>query len=272
MFSFSLYSSPLHKICKLWGCIVKILGVIPARYGSTRFPGKPLVDILGKPMIWWVYQQAKKAKKLTDLVVATDDKRITDVCDQYKIPWIMTQEQPNCFHRLHEISQRIESDKYLLINGDEPLIETEVIEEIIDEVILKNPNHLIVYKSFNDPVDVIDTGNIKIAVSSNKLIYLSRSPIPCPHKSLNFEYNKIIGIQVFSAEALNFFVATKEGFLEKIEDIAELRWVENHKIVTCKKVSSDSLSVDTPKDLEKIVKIIRTKFENNQLLDIKALL
>lgn len=69
---------------------MKILGIIPARYGSTRFPGKPLADILGKPMIWWVYNQAKKAKKLTDLIVATDDERIMRACDQFDIPNIMT--------------------------------------------------------------------------------------------------------------------------------------------------------------------------------------
>ncbi|MEA8979402.1 NTP transferase domain-containing protein, partial [Campylobacter jejuni] len=116
---------------------MKILGVIPARYGSTRFPGKPLVDILGKPMIWWVYQQAKRAKKLTNLIVATDVERISRVCDKFDIPLMMTREQPNCFYRLHEVSLSIKADKYLLINGDEPLIKREVIQEMINEVILK---------------------------------------------------------------------------------------------------------------------------------------
>ncbi|EAL5694703.1 hypothetical protein AJ878_01555 [Campylobacter jejuni] len=251
---------------------MKILGVIPARYGSTRFPGKPLVDILGKPMIWWVYQQAKRAKKLTNLIVATDDERISRVCDKFDIPLMMTREQPNCFHRLHKVSLSIKADKYLLINGDEPLMEREVIQEMINEVILKNPYHLIAYRSFDDPVGVIDNRNIKITLSGDKIVYLSRSPIPYPHKSINFEYNKIIGLQALSKEALEFFVNTQEGFLEKIEDIAELRWVKNHKITNCKKVNSRSIAVDNPKDLAIVKSILQEKLKNEELNYTKEIL
>ncbi len=269
---FNAIFNPFLCSFSIKGCIMKILGVIPARYSSTRFPGKPLVDILGKPMIWWVYQQAKKAKKLTGLIVATDDERISKVCDEFDIPWMMTREQPNCFHRLHEVSTLIKADKYLLINGDEPLMEREVIQEMIDEVVLKNPYHLIAYRPFSDPVGVIDNGNIKITLSGDKLVYLSRSPIPYPHKSINFEYNKIIGLQAFSKEALDFFVNTQEGFLEQIEDIAELRWVENHKITNCKKVNSHSIAVDNPKDLVIVKSILQEKLKSKEFDYIKELL
>ena len=101
---------------------LKILGVIPSRYGSTRFPAKPLSDICGKPMVWYVYQQAKKVKGLSDVVVATDDERIVDVCKKYDMNVIMTSNRhktPN--DRVWEVSTKIDADIYVCINGDEPL-------------------------------------------------------------------------------------------------------------------------------------------------------
>ena len=250
---------------------MKILGVIPARYNSTRFPGKPLADILGKPMVWWVYEQAKRARNLDELVVATDDERIVRVCDSFKIPTVMTKEHINCFHRVHEVSGRIKADRYLLVNGDEPIIESEVLEDVINEAIKTKPYFLFTYRKFKEAVEVLDTSNIKVVISEkNKLLYLSRIPLPYPHKSLNFHYTKIVGIQVFSKEALDFFVKTPPSKLEMIEDIAELRWIENHKIVDCKELISNSLSVDTPKDLQRVIQIIKEKFDKGELLDIKA--
>ncbi|EOJ0286814.1 3-deoxy-manno-octulosonate cytidylyltransferase [Campylobacter jejuni] len=252
---------------------MKILGVIPARYASTRFPGKPLADILGKPMIWWVYQQAKKAKKLTDLVVATDDERIAKICDKYNIPLIMTSsEHPNCFYRIHEVSNKMKFDSYLCIMGDEPLMETSAIEDMVEEAINIEPYHLIGYREFDKPTEVIDSGNIKITLKNNELIYLSRSPIPYPHKTLNFKYYKIVGLQIFTKEALDFFVNSPMGVLEQIEDIAELRWIENHQIVQCKQIITDSIAVDNLKDLERAINVLSKKLQTNQLNHIKDLL
>lgn len=248
---------------------MKVLGVIPARYSSTRFPGKPLADILGKPMIWWVYQQAKRAKNLDEIIVATDDERIVKVCDSFEIPSVMTKEHPNCIYRLHEVSAKIKSDSYLLLMGDEPIMESEAIDEMANEARQKDIYHCIAYKKFDDPVEVVDSGNIKIAVSDGKILYLSRSPIPYPHKSLDFSYYKIIGLQIFSKEALEFFVNAPERELEKIEDTTELRWIENGKHISCKEVNSKSLSVDNYKDIPKVIEIIKEKFKKGELLDIK---
>lgn len=247
----------------------KITCIIPARYNSTRFPGKPLADILGKPMVWWVYQQAKRAKNLDELVVATDDERIVKVCDSFEIPSVMTKEHINGIHRMHEAATKLNSKAYILLNGDEPIMESEAIDEMANEAMQKDIYHCIAYKKFDDPVEVVDSGNIKIAVSDGKILYLSRSPIPYPHKSLDFSYYKIIGLQIFSKEALDFFVNAPERELERIEDIVDFRWLENGKSIACKEVNSKSISVDNYKDIPKVTQIIKDKFKRGELLDIK---
>ena len=117
---------------------MKIIGVIPARYKSSRFPGKPLADICGKPMIWWVYKQAKKVKEFDEIYVATDDDRIKTVLDGYQVPVIMTSEQHlEHISRIHEVSQKIDADLYVCINGDEPLIDPLSISTVVRFAIRK---------------------------------------------------------------------------------------------------------------------------------------
>ena len=239
---------------------MKVIGVIPSRYGSTRFPGKPLAEICGKPMIWWVYNSAKQVKSLDEVYVATDDKRIYDVCEKYNINVIMTKDtHMNCFYRMHEVAHKIQADRYIMINGDEPLIEPECIQTGVDEVVKTNADYLFSYRKLTNPAETMDSGNIKVVISDDKLVYLSRIPVPAPHKTVLFDYKKIIGIQGFSVGALDFFVNTPPGEIEQIEDIAELRWVENHKIVNCIEVFSDSVSVDNPRDIEKVTQIMKER-------------
>ncbi|HHP0355632.1 TPA: 3-deoxy-manno-octulosonate cytidylyltransferase [Campylobacter lari subsp. concheus] len=245
---------------------MKILGVIPARYGSTRFPGKPLADIMGKPMIWWVYQQAKKAKKLLKVVVATDDERIVKVCNQFYIPNIFTQHHESGISRIHEVSENIKADLYVQINGDEPLMEALVIDRIVpDSIIASNAEigiHLIT--KIKDPVELLDPANIKVIFDSEcKTLYMSRTPVPTPYKSIMFDYYKHIGILAYNKKMLDFFVSHAPQKYEIIEGLETLRFVEYGKNFLCKKVDNfNSLSVDTPKDLDKVIQIIKEKNEN----------
>ncbi|WP_018212322.1 3-deoxy-manno-octulosonate cytidylyltransferase [Desulfitobacterium hafniense] len=238
---------------------MKIVGVIPARYQSTRLPGKPLADICGKPMIWWVYQQAKKIERMKEVYVATDDARIKTVCELFEIPVVMTAvDNPTHLNRIYEFSQKVEADLYTIICGDEPLIKGEIIEKVI-------PNQLstdkyiarALMREFTDPAEVVDPGNIKIAANSNgDCMYLSRSPIPFPYKTVLFKYRKIVGIECYNKAALEFFVSCPVGYLEKIEDIAILRFMENKIGMHFTLVNTNALSVDTEKDLEKVRMII----------------
>ncbi len=242
---------------------MKIVGIIPARYMSTRFQGKPLADINGKPMIWWVYKQVEKVNKLDEIYVATDDERIKNACNKFEMNVIMT--SPNHktpTDRIQEVSEKINADLYLSINGDEPLIDPKVIEKVIpniqvpeDEIFVQN-----IITIIKDPVEVVDSTNLKVVTNENgEGIYISRNPVPYPKGSMDCKYKKHVGVYAFNKKALDFYVNTKRGNVEKIEDIDLLRYIENGKKVQFIEAECNTLSVDNLKDLERVKEIICKK-------------
>lgn len=236
---------------------MKIIGAIPARYGSSRFPGKPLQDICGKPMLWWVYQQASKVEEFDQVVVATDDRRIADLCKKYGMNYVMTGEHSTHIARIHEVSTKIDADYYVNINGDEPLIEKETIQAIIPKEASDQPKVFGLMKILRDPVELIDPTNIKVAANRDGVaLYISRAPIPHPYKTILFEYKKAIGVECWNKAALELFVNSEPGVMEQIEDLVALRFFENGVPMHYTLVESNSLSVDTPKDLEKVRKLV----------------
>lgn len=247
---------------------MKIIAVIPARYKSTRLPGKPLADICGKPMIWWVYQQVKKVKQFDTVLVATDDNRIVDVCVEYRLDYVLTKDNhPDHIARIQEVSDKIDADYYVCINGDEPLIEPKMIEAVLPKNIVYEKEYFGgAMRDLTDVAETIDFANIKLAVTKEgRCIYMSRSPIPYPKGTLLFNYKKYIGIECFNKKALDFFVNTPMGDIENAEDIDHLRFLENGKELWFTKVQSDSISVDTAKDLEKVCKLIEAKISKGAL-------
>lgn len=245
---------------------MKIVGVIPARYGSTRLPGKPLLDICGKPMLWWVYHQAKKVEEFAEIYVATDDERIETMCHEYGMNVVMTGEHSRHIGRIQEVSQSVSADYYVCICGDEPLITPESIKVIFPDELHEEPIMYGLMKPIKDPVELIDTANLKVVVNcKNEGMLISRSPIPYPQKTVLFEYKKTVGVQCFNKAALDFFVNTPMSELEKIEDSAPLRFMENGVKVQYKYVYEESLSVDTLRDLEKIRKMMQEKLDSGLL-------
>lgn len=244
---------------------MKIVGIIPARYKSTRFEGKPLADIHGKPMIWWVYNQVIKVEGLDEVYVATDDERITDICKEYNIKYVMTADNhPNHIHRVHEVATKIDADYYVCVNGDEPLIEPKTIKTIIDEnmKVEDKPKVYGLMRNFTDPVETIDSANIKIVTNKNGYaMYMSRSVIPYPKGSLLYKFKKYVGVECFNKLALDFFVSSQQSEIEKIEDIDHLRFLDNNIGIKFKLVESSSLSVDTKNDLEKVKVIMGEKIK-----------
>ena len=232
---------------------MKIVGVIPARYGSSRFPGKPLQDICGKPMLWWVYQQATKVQELQEVYVATDDERILNLCNEYGMKVVMTGEHSTHIARVHELSTKVDADFYVNVNGDEPLIEPETIRAIIPKEASDEPKVYGLMKILRDPVELIDPTNIKVACNKEgTALYISRAPIPHPYKTILFEYKKAIGVECWNKAALELFVNSEPGVMETIEDLVALRFFEHGCPMHYTLVESNSLSVDTPKDLEKV--------------------
>lgn len=242
---------------------MKVIGIIPARYASSRFPGKPLELIENEPMIAWVYGQVKQTKGLDEVYVATDDKRIEKVCKEKGINVVMTRDNhDSSTSRVQEVSEKVDADLYLVINGDEPLIDPKVIEKIIPK---KEPDKNKIYVAnlmtkVKNAVEAVDFTNIKVVTDKNSnAMFFSRSPIPYPKGSMNYDYYKHVGVLIYNKKALDFFVKTKRGPIEKIEDVNEIRFIENGIDLKMIKVKCNNLSVDTKKDLDKVIKIIREK-------------
>lgn len=243
---------------------MKVIGVIPARYQSSRFPGKPLADICGKPMIWWVYNQVSQVKDFAEIYVATDDERIVACCEEYGMKYVMTRKDtPNHIHRIWEVTEMIAADYYISVNGDEPLISPDNIRQAFPTKVIKDrPFFQSVYREMHDPAEVMDIANVKIVLNKEGVcMYQSRYPIPCPKGSLLFTYKKAIGIECFNKKALDIFSHTPMGVMEKIEDIDHLRFLENGIPIYYKQIDSESLSVDTCNDLEKVRLIIEERLK-----------
>ena len=241
-----------------------IIAVIPARYKSSRFEGKPLVDICGKPMVWWVYQEAKKVKEFSKVIVATEDDRIVQVCQKLGMEVMVTKDtHPTGTDRVAEVAQKIEADIYVIIMGDEPLISAEDETKLVNAIsTAPEADAIMLTERFSDPVDVVNSTTIKLAINDNGyLIFMSRSAIPYPKAALGYSYYKNVGCYALRKEALDFFLKTKPGNIECAEEIELLRLIENHKKVLTVTVDSKSMAVDTPKDLERIRKVISKQLQ-----------
>lgn len=242
---------------------MKVIGVIPARYASTRIPGKPLADIWGKPMIWWVYQQAGKVKEIDELVVATDDDRVIQVCDGYGIRTLMTsKEHTTPTSRIYEVSTRIEGDLYAFISGDEPLVNIDALSKVISDARTNGFEVTNAMSRIKTAPEVIDSANIKVVTGTRgTLLYTTRSPIPFPKGGLKFDYMKFTGISVYSKKALAFFHETPRSELEAIEECDLMRFIDKGIDVKMVEVECRNISVDTPKDLEMVRSIVKENFE-----------
>ena len=245
---------------------MKIVAVIPCRYDSTRLPGKPLADICGKPMIWWVYNNVRTMNIFSDIVCAIDDNRIRNVCEELAINYIMTKNNhPNHIARIHEVSESINADYYICINGDEPLISESCILPVFPKSIMHEPYFGGAMRDLTDPAETVDFAKIKIAFSEStgRCLYMSRTPVPYPRGTLLFKYKKYVGVECFNKSALDFFVSHEMGSLERAEDIDHLRFLENGVDLHFSMVDSDSISVDTPKDLEFVRMKMKKRLEEN---------
>lgn len=240
---------------------MKVVGIIPARYGSTRLPGKPLKDILGHPMIWWVYERVKSVKKLDEVFVATDDERIESACKVMHIPVVMTSNTHRAAaHRLQEVSETVKADFYVQLNGDEPLINTEAIAAAIPDYVPQDVEFgTNIITEMKDPAQVMDPSNIKMVFDNQmNALYMSRTPIPYPFKSLDYKYYKHVGIIGYNKKMLDFYKNTEPGRFELIEGIDTLRFLDYGKQLKLSLVKNcHSLSVDTEKDLEIVTRMIK---------------
>ena len=233
-----------------------ILGVIPARWASTRFPGKPLAEIAGRPMIWHVYQRCQEAGCLDRTLVATDDDRLLDACEQYHIDAMMTAStHPTGTDRVAEVARSVKADLYVNVQGDEPLISPEAIR-LMAEAGKSVPYVANGCAETTDLADLIDATVPKVLVGKHRqAIYLSRSPVPYP-KTRGARYLIQVCVYAFTPEGLRVFANTPQGQLERSEGIELLRFIERHLPVKMIEVPRSPVAVDTLEDLERARQIL----------------
>ena len=244
---------------------MRAVGIIPARYGSSRLPGKPLLNINGKPMVQHVYERAKKAENLEEIWVATDSRKILRFCEDQDIPAVLTKDTHRCAaHRLQEAARQIPADFYVQINGDEPLISWKNISAAVPVRLPKEPEFgTNIIMPMTSPAEVLDPTNIKVVFDREKrALYLSRTPIPYPYGSLDCTYYKHVGIIGYSRDMLDFYQNSVPGPLELAEGIDTLRFLDYGKpLYLIQTDKGESLSVDTLKDLEEV----RKRSKNREL-------
>ena len=235
---------------------MKIIGIIPARFNSSRLPGKPLADIHGKPMIWHVYQQAMKSELLNELYVATDDERIKEACHGFGMKVIMTSDKHRTgSDRLSECASKVDADFYVNIQGDEPMIDPAAIDMVAKEIIAGHDESIVssgAYMLIDDPSDIIDSNVVKVIISKSGLaLAYSRSPIPYP-KDGRAKYYKQLGLYAFTKNGLKAFSDNTPSRLESTEGVELFRLLENNFCTKMVEVLHTSVSVDTARDLIRV--------------------
>ncbi len=238
---------------------MKIIGVIPARYGSTRFPGKPLIIINGKPMIQHVWESSAKSKLINELYVATDDKRIFDAVNGFGGKAVMTSKKHKSgSDRIGEVIKNKKCDIVVNIQGDEPFINPGNIDKAIRPLLEDKNYHVSTLCILIKHKEEINNPNVVKAVTDKEgfALYFSRFAIPYNRdKTKNIVYYKHIGLYVYRKKYLLEFIKLKPSKLEKAEKLEQLRILENGTRIKVVVTNVESFTVDTKEDLEKIKRL-----------------
>lgn len=236
---------------------IRILGVIPARYKSTRLPFKPLIKLKGKPIIQWVYENASKSRLLDSVLVATDNKKVLDcVYDFGGKGMITSKTHKSGTDRIYEVAKKLNPSIVINIQGDEPFIDHRNIDKII-KFLLTNKDYdvaTLIFKINQDTEEVIQNPNIvKVVVDKEfNALYFSRFPIPYNRNKNSIYYYKHIGLYGYKMNFLEKFVNMKPSFLENAESLEQLRILENGFKIKTLLTKIDSFSIDTKEDLRDV--------------------
>jgi 3-deoxy-manno-octulosonate cytidylyltransferase (CMP-KDO synthetase) len=243
---------------------VQVLGVIPARYASSRFPGKALAKLAGRPIIQHVFERARLSRYLTDLVIATDDEQIYKAARAFGAPVSMTRaDHPSGTDRVAEVASAQRADIIVNIQGDEPLIDPAAIDAatlgLLDDRTIPMGT---LKKQIEHPDEIINPNVVKVVTNaSQEAIYFSRSPIPY-NRSPGVVYYKHIGLYVYRRDFLLGYPTLPVGPLEKAECLEQLRALENGFPIRVVETEYESLGVDTPEDLERVAQLFAGTMRN----------
>ncbi|MDR1687133.1 MAG: 3-deoxy-manno-octulosonate cytidylyltransferase [Clostridiales bacterium] len=243
---------------------MKTIGVIPARYASSRFPGKPLADINGKPMIWWVWNTAKQVRELNELYIATDDWRIAEAVSAFGGKVIITGDCDTGTDRVAEAALKTDGEIYVNIQGDEPLIECKTISQALATV-AKNEDYFgTLAVEITNQNDIISPHNVKIVFDhQGYAMYFSRTPIPSNLKGYAGKTYKHLGIYVYRRDFLLNFTNMPHPEIELSESIEPLRAMYYGYKLKVELTQNDSIGVDTYEDLVRVRNLLSTNKINN---------
>jgi len=241
-----------------------VIGIIPARYESTRLPAKALADILGKPMIQHIYERAKEASVLDDVIIATDDIRIKDAVDKFGGKVVLTsKEHSSGTERLTEVVFDLDVRIVVNIQGDEPLIEPSMINDVAyallenDSLVMSTLKHPI-----TNPEDYTNPNVVKVVTTKdNFALYFSRSPIPniSRKSSAASLFYKHLGIYAYTKDFLLTFKGLKTSKLEEAESLEQLRALEHGYPIKVIETKHNTIGVDTEKDLQSVIELIKNQ-------------
>lgn len=235
-----------------------VIGIIPARYSSTRFEGKVLADILGKPMIQHVWERSKQARLLDDLIIACDDERVAGVAKDFGAKVVLTAKGHTCgTDRICETVNPIDVKIVINIQGDEPLIHPTMIDQVA-RVLLDDDSISMatVMKLIEDHKDLNDPDVVKVVIDKdNFALYFSRAPIPFQAQNSEIKlpaYFKHIGLYGYTKDFLFIYKNLPISYLEKVECLEQLRVLEEGFRIKTIETKYDTIGVDTPEDLQKV--------------------
>lgn len=232
---------------------MKVLGVIPARYDSTRLPGKVLRNIAGRPMIYWVYRNARQSGVLADLLVATDSEKVLEYCRQEGMQVMLTGRHPSGTDRLREVMERLPADVYINIQGDEPTLRPEHLEAVVRPFVSAEAQ-VATLKVQIDEAAALDPNNVKVVTDDlGRALYFSRHPIPFDRDGTGgVKRYKHIGIYAYTRAALTHFHSLPESSLESAEKLEQLRFLQSGFAIYVVETPFDTVGVDTEADLQRV--------------------
>ena len=238
----------------------KIMGVIPARFNSTRLPGKALREIAGRPMIHWVYLNAKRSPLLTDLAVATDSAEIAQSCESAGIPVFLTREHPSGTDRVHEVLTRTDADIYVNIQGDEPTLRPDHLALMLEPFFNGSGAQVTTLKVAISAAEAADPNNVKVVTADNSTaLYFSRYPVPYDRAGLGWaQHFKHIGLYAYTRDALSLYHRLPQSSLELTESLDQLRFLQNGVPIHVAETLHDTVGVDTEADLQRVIAMFET--------------
>ncbi|MCX7905079.1 MAG: 3-deoxy-manno-octulosonate cytidylyltransferase [Elusimicrobiales bacterium] len=248
---------------------MKICAVIPARYSSTRFPGKVIYTLCGKPVVIWVWERVKKIRELSFCYIATDSEKVYEVCKKYNAPVIMTSSNHQSgTDRVWEVASKVNADIYINVQGDEPFIKEECITLPL-RLILKEKEFDITSAAsiIKDINQINDINVVKVVFENKKAIYFSRLPVPYHFVSNNLNensevfYYRHIGVYVYRKKSLEKFVKAQKSKIELLERLEQLRALAIGLKIGIELVDYDAPAIDVPSDIKLAEKYFRENLE-----------